>query len=449
VESLPLSPGIAGNQGTLFEASATEPKRPTRPYFALARYPTGKYANALGLAFTRSVFDIVANTTVGEAAVGRLGFGDGQILFAPPPDAARLAALFPGIDAPTARHLAAKVATAGRTKGALVTYAAIDFAARYDGMTFSRFDLREHFGCKRPGGKITAQGEAAVKAYYDAFDRELLVWLLLGETARYYGSVSPDGSGGTDIFATYSLGHIRLDRDGLLDRVRCNAVGLSEWQRDHPDQLQSLGFVRDLLALPDTTAGKWATAMAMFLIPHWRMKVSTKDCVYETRAGRHVLTFRPLLTTADLFSGKYGRTPDPPTMEQILCRGAEWKTPDGSIESCEGNRHPGRAVGYFADAIALLKGGPKEGGEHRYAKIVSSWTSLPTRYAKQHGREPWPVLNPDGTTAQRAIRGVDWRTAFYGERKHNIRPGGAYLDECMEHYAAKHPKLGRGSKWRP
>jgi len=353
--------------------------RPQRSRLERVRYSTGKPFCALNRAFTHEDWQPTTVET-GAALVSTKSFGAVEIRLAATPSPAVLAALtswLPGGETTSVAELQAMVREFGGQRGALIAQAftLITAAHPYEELRFE--DLRTQLlGQKRPPGR------ADPAEWRRHVDRRLFGSIVLGHLATAVGPVFSHGGepGATEAWALYGIDHVRFDSSGTPVTITPGPLGLSRLLQDRPDAFEFLGYVRDLLALPDTTPGNWARAILCSLRQHWRLKVNTASC----RKKDLVLMFKPI-PRALLF----GVQPDQPTPEQVLA-----------------SNNPARAVEYCDAALDLLMGtGNGPGG---LARHVSYWHSEPTRYCDREGNEPWACCNSDGTR-RRARRGVAWR----------------------------------------
>jgi hypothetical protein len=249
------------------------------------------------------------------------------------------------------------------------------------------------------------------------FDRLLYSRQRLGERAEQVGRMFSHGEySGTNEAKLYTIGRLQRGAEGLPLRIRFDPVGISADILQSPRRSESLGCIQDILALPETTPGRWATALIVMLAGYWRTHVND--------AGKCWAVARPDGAPGGLSFGTVTRAfvfdcvlPDPPaTPEQVLADA----------------NHRGRAPGYFAAALDLLTA----------AKLIDCCIATPTRYAKKHGREPWPHTAADGAR-RRAARGFDW-PGSWRKQVLELRPGGPLLAELLALRAHKTRGLKRG-----
>ena len=364
----------------------------------------------------------------GEGLVIEAG-ATGQLRFAPAPPSDEVQATYPGIDPADARELADTLKSDGRLRGALIALAAVHFTIRHPWEWVEWDDrFRTTFGYKRPGGGAerarTREGERGdvLERSRREFDRLLYSRLRLGERAEAIGVLyshdsegrrtTTDNSGSVES-KLYTVGRVRRDGRGLPVAIRFDPAGVSADLLAAPARSESLGYVQDVLSLPDTAPGRWAAAAIVFLATEWRTKVNTPECRPVKRAdGGRGLAFRTM-TRAYLYAAQ---PPDPP------------QTP---LELLHSKKHAARATEYDAAAWELL----------REAGLIESCTAEPTRYAAKLGREPWPHVV--GDVRYNAVRGVDWRRE-YTQQRLDPRPGGRLLAELLGQRERKQEGLKRG-----
>ena len=344
----------------------------------------------------------------------------GQLRFAPPPNAAGLTIAFPGIDADDADELAKVLKRDGRLKGSIIAEAAVQFTVVHPYELIEWDDrFRATFGFKRPGGRGGDREEVLAEARRD-FDRALYSRLDLGQHAEHVGPVFSHGE--TGVARLYTIGYKVLRADGLPRLIRFDPAGVSADILQNPRRGETLGYLSDILALPDTTPGRWATAMIVMLSEYWGQEVLKPECRPVTRAnGRNGLAF-PAVTRATMFKFL---PPDPPsTPAQVL----------GDIN------HASRGPSYFDAAVALLID----------AELIDECIATPTSDCEKYGREPWPYTptkaeRKAGIEPRRAQRGVDWRQVWWRQLL-DFRPGGKLLADLLKRRRSKVRSLEGGSE---
>lgn len=401
--------------GAAFAELAGAPRLRARQHLA---HSTAPWAASLHAGYTSIGEDRYEIATL-EHGTGLLSpeTKRGQLRFAPAPSAAGLAAAFPGIDAADADELAGILKRDGRLKGSVVAAAAVQFTVAHPYEFIAWEDrFRATFGWKRPGGRSGEREDVLTKSRQD-FDRLLYSRLNLGQAAEQVGQLFSHGDHEVGVARLYTIGRKVLRPDGLPRLIRFDPAGISADILKNPERSEVIGSLNDILALPDTTPGRWATAMIVFLLDFWSQRATKAECHTVKRDdGSDGLTFDEPVTRAFMFKCL---PPDPPS------------TPSKLLSQV---KHAARAPAYFDEAVALLID----------AKLVGACTITPTRYYLKHGREPWPGTNPDGTTRRPARgRGVDWRKEWW-QQPLRFEPAGLALAQLLERRRKKTAGLNRG-----
>ena len=278
----------------------------------------------------------------------------GQLRFAPPPSAAGVAETFPSITPTDAHELAKVLKQDGRLRGSVTAMAAVQFTVAHPYELIEWDDrFRATFGFKRPGGRPGRDREQVLTEARRNFDRRLYSRLYLGQRAEYIGMAFSHGPNRVGEWLLYSLGYKDRSAEGLPRYVRFDPVGISADILHNPKRSEVLGSINDILALPETTPGRWATALIVFLLDYWSQRVTKPECRPIERAnGSPGLAF-PTVTRDFVFGCQ---PPDPPaTPANLLNRG---RTPP--------------CPAYFDEAVALLID----------AKLVDACIATPTRYRR-------------------------------------------------------------------
>jgi hypothetical protein len=366
---------------------------------------------ALTKAFTRTD-EMDWMRAPGAAPVSRHGFANFRIRLAEESSGVGLTNWFPtGSDA-RASDATALVARYGGQKACLTAQACTQLAARRPGEAIDFDEILHELGHKRPPGRVDPEAYART-AKQQAFGR-----ILLGTQAAAVGElrgVSDDELAGHEAWALYAVDHVSFAADGTPVTITFAPAGLSRLIARDPTSLQYLGNVRDLLAMPDTTPGRWAMSILFALRLHWRLNVRRATQHLNTGGERAALEFAPI-SRRKLFAIM---RPDPPAPEDML---------DG--------HDPRRALGYFDEAMHLLAGRGHSRSPNGRRLHVSYWRELPTRYASD-GREPWELTAPGAKP-----RVAEWRDAWL-EQRLDIRPGGNDLADLIDlHTRAKAAQRG-------
>jgi hypothetical protein len=345
--------------------------------------------------------------TPGAAPVSRHTFAHFRIRLADESSAVGLTNWFPAGSDGHASDATALVARFGGQKACLTAQACTQLAARRPGETIEFDEILHEFGHKRPPGRVDPE------SYVRTAKQQALGRILLGTRATAVGElrgVRSDESGGHEAWALYAVDHVSFDADGTPATITFAASGLSRLIARDPASLQYLGNVRDLLALPDTTPGRWAMSILFALRLHWRLNVRRATQHLNTGGERAALEFAPI-SRRKLFAIM---RPDPPTPEDML---------DG--------HDPRRALFYFDEAMQFLGGRRDSRSRSGRRPHVSYWRELPTKYARG-GREPWELTAPGAKP-----RVAEWRDAWL-EQRLDIRPGGNDLADLIDlHSRAK------------
>jgi hypothetical protein len=348
----------------------------------------------------------------GGAPVSRHTFANFRIRLAEETGGVGLTNWFPTADDGRTSDATALVARYGGQKACLTAQVCTQLAARRPGETIGFDEILHEFGHKRPPGRVDPE------AYVRTAKQQALGRILLGTRAAAVGElrgVRTDELRGHEAWALYAVDHVSFDADGTPATITFAAAGLSRLIARDPASLQYLGNVRDLLALPDTTPGRWAMSILFALRLHWRLNVRRAVQHLNTGGERAALEFAPI-SRRKLFAIM---RPDPPAPEDLL---------DG--------HDPRRALCYFDEAMHLLTGRRDPRGRTARRAHVSYWRELPTRYACD-GREPWELAAPGAKP-----RVAEWRDAWL-EQRLDIRPGGDDLADLIDlHTRAKAAQRG-------
>ena len=366
---------------------------------------------ALTKAFTRT--DETDWTRASDAdSVSRHTFASFRIRLTEDGSSVGLTNWFPGGREGRVNPATALVARYGGQKACLTAQVCTQLAARRSGEAIDFDEILLEVGLKRPPGRVDPE------AYMRSAKLLIFGRILLGTRAVALGElrgVSDDELLGHEAWALYAVDHVSFDADGTPSSITFAPAGLSRLIARDPASLQYLGNVRDLLALPDTTPGRWAMSILFALRLHWRLNVRRAVQHINTGGERAALEFTPI-SRRKLFAIM---RPDPPTPDDML---------DG--------HDPRRALVYFEEGMHLLAG--RRGSRSRKGRQVhvSYWRELPTRYAC-HGREPWELSAPGAKP-----RVAEWRDAWL-EQRLDIRPGGNDLGDLIDlHVRAKAAQRG-------
>ena len=372
---------------------------------------------ALTKAFTRTD-NLDWTRTPGAAPVSRHSFAHFRIRLADESSGVGLTNWFPNGPDEHASDATALVARYGGQKACLTAQACTQLAARRPGEAIDFDEILYELGHKRPPGRVDPE------AYARTAKQQVFGRILLGTRAAALGEirgVSDDELVGHEAWSLYAVDHVSFDADGTPTTITFAPAGLSRLIARDPASLQYLGNVRDLLALPDTTPGRWAMSILFALRLHWRLNVRRATQHLNTGGERAALEFSPI-SRRQLFAIM---RPDPPTPEDML---------DG--------HDPRRGLVYFDEAMHLLAGRRGSRSHNEGRAHVSYWRELPTRHACD-GREPWELAAPGAKP-----RVAEWRDAWL-EQRLDIRPGGDDLADLIDlHSRAKAAQRGlqRGKK---
>jgi hypothetical protein len=365
---------------------------------------------ALTKAFTRTD-DVDWTRAPSGAPVSRHSFASFRIRLSDECGGIGLTNWFPGGDG-SAGDATALVARYGGQKVCLTAQACTQLAARRPGEAIEFDEILHEFGHKRPPGRVDPE------AYLRSAKQQALGRILLGTRATAVGElrgVRHDELAGHEAWALYAIDHVSFDADGTPASITFASAGLSRLIARDPASLQYLGNVRDLLALPDTTPGRWAMSILFALRLHWRLNVRRAVQHLNTGGERAALEFSPI-PRRKLFAIM---RPDPPSPEDML---------DG--------HDPRRALGYFDEAMRLLGGHGASLARNGRGTHVSYWRELPTKHAGD-GRELWELAAPGAKP-----RVAEWRDAWL-EQRLDIRPGGNDLADLIDlHTRAKAAQRG-------
>jgi hypothetical protein len=414
-----LSGYLAGAEIEAARAEQAEEKATTLDRVQRLPMPTAPWAGGL----TTGYRDVAAGryevaTLANGAGVVSAANPHGQLRFATKPSAAAVAATYPGMTEAEAHELAGALKKDGHLKGSLIALAAVQFTVLHPSELIEWDDrFRLTFGWKRPGSRPGQDRDTVLAESRRAFDRLLYSRLQMGANGEQVGRAFSHGEEAIGERELYRLGYRQRDAEGLPLRVRFDPVGVSLDMLRSPGRSESLGYLNAILALPETTPGRWATALIAFLSENWRRRVNKAgECWKVTREdGTGPGLSFGTVTRAYVFECV---PPDPP------------QTPD---ELLGNTKNAGRAPAYFAAAVELLID----------AKLIDACIAKPTRYAEKHGREPWPGTNADGTK-RRAARDVDWRKSWRTQSL-EIRPGGVLLGELLEQVQKRTRGLNHGA----
>lgn len=304
---------------------------------------------------------------------------------------------FPAGAAGAADDLVELIDCYGGQKATLTVQACTQLAARRPGEPIDFDQIMHELAYKRPSGRVDGA------AHKRAAKREVYGRILLGQWATAVGDIkrTVDGqTAGHQAWSLYAVDHVSFDLDGTPTTITFLPAGLSRLIADNPAFLEYLGNMRDVLALPDTTSGRWAAAILYAVRLHWRLNLRRAKVHENTGGERRALEFPPI-TRRQLFEVMQ---PDPPTVADALA-----------------GRDPRRAIAYFDEAMRILQGrhGRASGPTH-----VSYWRALPTWNAHE-GREPWELAAPGAKP-----RVSQWREPWLAQRL-DVRPGGADLSELL------------------
>lgn len=319
---------------------------------------------------------------------------------------------FPEGAAGVADDLVELIERYGGQKATLTLQACTQLAARRPGEPIDFDQIMYELAYKRPSGRVDGP------AHKRAAKREVYGRILLGQWATAVGDIkrTVDGrTAGYEAWALYAIDHVSFDSDGTPAAITFLPAGLSRLIADNPAFLEYLGNMRDVLALPETTPGRWAAAILYAVRLHWRLNLRYAKMHANTGGERRALEFPPI-TRRQLFAVMQ---PDPPTLSDVLT-----------------GRDPRRAITYFDEAMRILLGRRKRatGPSH-----VSYCRALPTWKARD-GREPWELVAPGSKP-----RVSQWREPWL-EQHLDVRPGGADLSELLSLY--EHVRLSRRGLWR-
>jgi hypothetical protein len=294
--------------------------------------------------------------------------------------------------------LAEMLARYGGQKASLAAQTCTQLAARRPGESIGFDEILHELAYKRPAGRVDGR-EHRRAAKRDAYAR-----IVLGNWASAVGDIkrTVDGRpGGYEAWALYAIDHVTFEADGTPATITLLPAGLSRLVAENPAFLEYLGTVRDVLALPDTTAGRWAASMLYALRLHWRLNVRSATLRANTGGERQALEF-PTITRRQLLELMQ---PDPPTPADVLA-----------------GRDPRRAISSFEEAMRILSG---RRGNEAAPVHVSYWHCLPT-LRRRDGLEPWDLAAPGSKP-----RASGWRDPWLNQRL-DVRPGGMDLAELLE-----------------
>jgi hypothetical protein len=289
----------------------------------------------------------------------------------------------------------------GGQKASMTVQACTYLAARRPGEPLGFDEILQDLAYKRPAGRVNGRDHRR-EAKLSAYGR-----ILLGQSAVAVGELRRTIHGraaGFQAWSLYAVDNVTFSVDGVPETITLAPAGLSRLIAEDPAYLEYLGTVRDVLALPDTTAGRWAAAILYAVRLHWRLNLRFARLHANSGGERLALGF-PAIERRQLFDVMW---PDPPT-------------PDDLLDSHD----PRRAIASFEEAMRLLKGRGVHGSGGRLACHVSYWLGLPTPRAT-NGREPWELATPGAKPRVAAWRGP-WLT-----QRLDVRPGGADLAELLE-----------------
>jgi hypothetical protein len=354
---------------------------------------------ALTKALTRTSPDDWVVAPGDGARESRVGFADFRVQLSSHATHVVQADRLAGGDARLHDDLAEILARYGGQKASLTAQACTQLAARRPGESIGFDEILHELAYKRPPGRVDGR-EHRRAAKRDAYAR-----IVLGHWATAVGDVkrTVDGrTGGFEAWTLYAIDHVSFEADGTPAAITLLPAGLSRLIAENPAFLEYLGNVRDVLALPDTIAGRWAASVLYALRLHWRLNVRSAALRTNTGGERQVLEF-PSIARRQLLELMQ---PDPPTPADVLA-----------------GRDPRRAITCFEDAMRILRG-RRRGGEATSVH-VSYWRGLPTP-RRHDGLEPWDLTAPGSKP-----RVSHWREPWLNQRL-DVRPGGDDLAELLE-----------------
>ncbi len=328
----------------------------------------------------------------------RYAFADFKVRLATQSNPATIANWFPGSPATVEDDIVETLRRYGGQRACLTAQACTQLAARRPGVPIGFDQILQELAYKRPAGRTDSQ------AHRRTAKREAYTHIVLGQWATAVGDIkrTVDGrSAGHEAWALYAVDHVSFETDGTPAAITLLPVGLSRLVAENPAFLEYLGNVRDVLALPNTTPGRWAAAILYASRLHWRLNVRGARLHANTGGERHALEFPPIARSR-LFGVM---SPDPPTPTDLL-----------------GGRDARRAISYFGEAMRILQGRRDRSDDP--AIHVSFWRGLPTPKMRR-GLEPWELAAPGSKP-----RVGQWRDAWLDQRL-DVRPGGSDLAELL------------------
>jgi len=386
--------------GLLYEppCKPSNDPRPKRVAVPIPLSTAGPFV-ALTKALTRTSPEDWAPVEGELAAVSRHTFADFTVRLATQPSAGTMANWFPGSPAAVNDDMLETLRRYGGQRACLTAQACTQLAARRPGVAIGFDQILQELAYKRPAGRVDG------RAHRQAAKREAYAHIVLGQWAAAVGTIkrTVDGrSAGYEAWSLYAVDHVTFEADGTPAAITFLPVGLSRLIAENPAFLEYLGNVRDVLALPNTTPGRWAAAILYALRLHWRLNVRSAKLHANTGGERQALVFTPIARRR-LFGVM---NPDPPTPGDLL-----------------GGSDARRAIGYFEEAMRILQGRRDRSDDPTVH--VSYWRGLPT--PKMRGcLEPWELAAPGSKP-----RVAKWSDVWLDQRL-DVRPGGADLAELLQ-----------------
>ena len=311
-------------------------------------------------------------------------FANFKVRLATQPNAATVANWFPGMPTAAEDDLVEALRRYGGQRACLTAQACTQLAARRSGVPIGFDEILQELAYKRPAGRVGG------REHRRAAKREAYAHIVLGQWAVAVGDINRTIDGrcaGREAWALYAIDHVSFEADGTPAAITFLPVGLSRLIAENPAFLEYLGNVHDVLALPNTTPGRWAAAILYALRLHWRLNVRGATLRANSGGERHALEFAPIARSR-LFAVM---SPDPPTPADFLAGG-----------------DARRAIGHFEEAMRILQGRRNRGDNP--AIYVSFWRGLPTPRS-HNGLEPWELVAPGSKP-----RVGQWRDAWLEQR---------------------------------
>ena len=373
-------------------------QRPKRVAVPIPMSTAGPFV-ALTKALTRTSAEDWAPIEGELARESRHTFADFTVRLATQPSVGTVSNWFPGSPVKVDDDMLETLRRYGGQRACLTAQACTQLAARRPGVAIGFDQILQELAYKRPAGRVDS------RAHRQAAKHEAYAHIVLGQWAAAVGTIkrTVDGrSAGYEAWSLYAVDHVTFEADGTPAAITFLPVGLSRLIAENPAFLEYLGNVRDVLALPNTTPGRWAAAILYALRLHWRLNVRRAKLHANTGGQRQALEFAPIARRR-LFGVM---NPDPPTPEDLLAG------PDAR-----------RAIRYFEEAMGILQGRRDRSGDPTVH--VSYWHGLPTSKMRR-GLEPWELAAPGSKP-----RLAQWRDAWLDQRL-DVRPGGADLAELLQ-----------------